>query len=324
MATALGFIVLLAQSFRLGEAYDEQRELQSSIWNRIPGFENRTAIPDSPCDALAWVFETQIQQDGYVCECTEDSDIVTLTCTRDEVQCDDLEGVQDAICHTNKITVSTTKGGFLSLDPKQFDISACADYNVSDRVPDWLLKREICLVYSISIGLTGMSLNECGVTFENLIGRPEKVCTCSVCDGNTAWEMGLGFDCQADIFGAVIFQECIPITTFSLVAFPLITNVDEENTPPPLDITQAPSSSKPPSDGTPSSSAAPVTQAPSVPVDGKPTQAPSSKPPSGGTPSPSGRPATENPGAEDSAGMIFVCPLLIAFITIVATSWMMN
>jgi hypothetical protein len=67
------------------------------------------------------------------------------------------------------------------------------------------------------------------------------VCKCSRCEGETnPWEIGLGFDCEVDIFGAVILQECIPITILSLAVFPQIRSINAEDTPPPLNVTTAP------------------------------------------------------------------------------------
>jgi hypothetical protein len=307
ITSAFGFIiVLLSQQwlFLDAAAYNsvDQRELQS-IWDRIPGLPNRTDIPTDPCEALAWIFETQVQQEGFECDCEDDDDMATMTCTRDEVKCDDLEtGVQDVICHADTFTVSTSKDGFSLTNPKEFSIAACANYNPVDQVPDWLLERQICLVYSISIGVTGIDLVECGVTLENIVGRPQDVCTCSSCEGGSnPFEISIGFDCQVDIFGAVIFQECIPITIASLAAFPIISRFDAAKTPAPSNATSTPS----------------------VPVDEKPTLAPSTKNPGE---KPSEAPASQNPGTDvpstGSAGFAFFGPRGIAFGTLVATGWM--
>jgi hypothetical protein len=117
-----------------------------------------------------------------------------------------------------------------------------------------------------------------------------------------------------DIFGAVILQECIPITILSLAAFPKIRRINAEDTPPPLNVTSAPVDNN---NDTP-------TQAPSTknPGDGAPTATDS---PVGETPSET--PQTQNPGTDvpstDSAGFVLFGPLMLAFGTIVAPWRMM-
>jgi len=252
-------VLLTVLCIAAAEGHPQPRVLQLDFPINIPnlpGLPGGGETANDYCDYVGFFVQSQVDADGFVCECTFENDEVQVVCTRDTPVCDkDANGfLNNFLCHTDSFTVTATTGN-LALEGSTFEVTACSTYNILENAPDFLFEREFCFVYELSVGLTsGVTVNNCGVTLDPLVGStPEQVCTCARCDDDAGgiFSLSLGLDCQVNLMLGVTLEQCLPLTLAAPVVFPRIASIADSapaTTQPslatsPTDSTQPPATS---------------------------------------------------------------------------------